>query len=244
MTAVEPRKRRPTGEPRRLILAAARDLFSRRGYSDTSTRELADHAAVSETLIFRYFGSKAVLFREALVVPFVEFVDDWAARNRSGELDHLSDAEFTRGYITDVYELFRANRGLLAVVWAADANEEHVLAESGVLDEVTGALAKLVEVSRSAMAHRHPEIEHREDLGTRAVLAVSAGMAAFGRSFYGGPRPSDDEIIDEVVQLILHGYLYTSPSWVRTKPPPRTAPRAGAARPFAESEERGARPPA
>ena len=44
MTADEPRKRRPTGEPRRLILAAARDLFSRRGYSDTSTRELADRA--------------------------------------------------------------------------------------------------------------------------------------------------------------------------------------------------------
>jgi hypothetical protein len=37
-------------------------------------------------------------------------------------------------------------------------------------------------------------------------------MAAFGQSFYGGPRPSDDDIIDEVVQLILHGYLYTSPS--------------------------------
>jgi len=204
VTAVEPRKRRPTGEPRRLILAAARDLFSRRGYSDTSTRELADRAEVSETLIFRYFGSKAVLFREALVVPFVEFVDDWAER------------KFTRGYVTDVYQLFRANRGLLAVVWAADTNEEHVLAESGVLDEVTGALAKLVEVSRSAMRRRHPEIEHREDLGSRAVLAVSAGMAAFGQSFYGGPRPSDDDVIDELVELILHGYLYTSPSKVTT----------------------------
>jgi AcrR family transcriptional regulator len=240
VTAVEPRKRRPTGEPRRLILAAARELFSRRGYSDTSTRELAERAEVSETLIFRYFGSKAVLFREALVVPFVEFVDDWAERNRSGELDHLSDADFTKGYITDVYKLFRANRGLLAVVWAADTNEEHVLAESGVLDEVTGALAKLVDVSRSAMQHRHPEIEHREDLGSRAVLAVSAGMAAFGQSFYGGPRPSDDDIIDEVVQLILHGYLYTSPSKVTTRT--TTTPRVRSERPPPERKELRARP--
>jgi len=241
VTTVEPRKRRPTGEPRRLILAAARDLFSRRGYSDTSTRELADRAGVSETLIFRYFGSKAVLFREALVVPFVEFVDDWAERNRSGALDHLSDADFTKGYITDVYQLFRANRGLLAVVWAADTNEEHVLAESGVLDDVTGALAKLVDVSRSAMQRRHPEIEHREDLGSRAVLAVSAGMAAFGQSFYGGPRPSDDDIIDEVVQLILHGYLYTSPSKVTTRT--TTRPRVGSGRPSPEGRELRARPP-
>jgi hypothetical protein len=34
-------------------------------------------------------------------------------------------------------------------------------------------------------------------------------MAAFGQSFYGDPRPNDDEIINEVVQLILHGYLYS-----------------------------------
>ena len=199
MTAVEPRKRRPTGEPRRLILAAARELFSSRGYSDTATRELADRAGVSETLIFRYFGSKAVLFREALVVPFVEFVDDWAERNRSGVLDHLSDADFTKGYITDVYQLFRANRGLLAVVWAADTNEEH-------------------------------------------VLAVTAGMAAFGHSFYGGPRPSDDDIIDDVVQLILHGYLYTSPSKVTTGTT-KTTPRVRSKQPEPVREELGARPP-
>ena len=100
---------------------------------------------------------------------------------------------------------------------------------------MTGALAKLVDISRSAMHHRHPEIHHREDLGTRAVLAVAAGMAAFGQSFYGGPRPSDDDIIDEVVQLIIHGYLYTSPSKVTTRnratstvPSARPSGRAGA----------------
>jgi hypothetical protein len=54
-------------------------------------------------------------------------------------------------------------------------------------------------------------------------------MAAFGQSFYGGPRPSDDDIIDEVVQLILHGYLYTSPSKVTTGP--KTTPRARSEQP-------------
>jgi AcrR family transcriptional regulator len=209
---LEPRRRRASGEPKRLILEAARDLFSRRGYSDTSTRELADRAEVSETLIFRYFGSKAMLFREALVVPFTEFVAGWTGMYRSGELDHLNDHDFVVSYVTGVYDVFRANRGLLAVVWAADANEEHVLAESGILSEVSRSLATLVEFSREVMQHRHPEIEHREDLGSKAVLAMVAGMAAFGQSFYGGPRPSDDDIIHEVVQLILHGYLYSSAS--------------------------------
>src|SRR5207302_6556274 len=59
--------RRRRGEPRRLLLESARELFSRQGYASTSTREIADHAGVSETLMFRYFRSKAGLFREALV---------------------------------------------------------------------------------------------------------------------------------------------------------------------------------
>jgi AcrR family transcriptional regulator len=220
--ATAPRKRRATGEPRRLILMAAQDLFSRQGYNDTSTRELADRAEVSETLIFRYFGSKASLFHEALVIPFVEFVNTWADDNQSGRLDSLDDHDFVVAYVTGVYELFRANRGLLAVVWAADTNEEHALAESGVLDEVGTALGVLVQTSKVAMRKRHPEVEHREDLGSKAVLAMTAGMAAFGQSFYGSPRPSDEEIINEVVQLILHGYLYSYASSTKSGAKRRT----------------------
>ena len=68
-----PRRRRARGEPRRLLLEAATDLFNERGYS-ASTRDIADRANVSETLMFRYFGSKAGLFHEAMVRPFSETV--------------------------------------------------------------------------------------------------------------------------------------------------------------------------
>ncbi len=88
--------RRPRGEPRRLLLESGRELFSRQGFSATSTREIADHAGVSETLMFRYFGSKAGLFREALVEPFVEYVETLNANWQSGELDQLSDEGFAR----------------------------------------------------------------------------------------------------------------------------------------------------
>src|ERR1700738_1193038 len=67
--------RRPRGEPRRLLLDAARELFARRDYRSTTTREIAEAAGVSEYLLFRHFGSKAGLFREALVLPFTSFVD-------------------------------------------------------------------------------------------------------------------------------------------------------------------------
>lgn len=222
------RRRRPPGEARRLVLVAARDLFARKGYSDTSTREIADAAEVSEPLIFRYFGSKAELFREAFVVPFAGFVDSWVERHRAGELDQLDDRDVVVTYVQAVYELFRSNRGLLAIVWAADANEEHVLSESGVLDDASSALTALVDFCDDVMQERHPDVAHRQDLGGRAVLALTAGMAAFGESFYGPTRPADGDIVDEIAQLVMYGYLH--PSHDTASPPVRRGARTPAPR--------------
>ena len=69
--------RRPRGEARRLLLDAARELFAHQDYRGTTTREVAEAAGVTEYLLFRHFGSKAGLFREALVLPFTNFVDDF-----------------------------------------------------------------------------------------------------------------------------------------------------------------------
>src|SRR3954467_8075325 len=72
--------RRPRGAPRLLVLEAARTLFARQDYRSTTTKEIAELAGVREHLLFRHFGSKAALFREALVVPFLEIVDDLSSR--------------------------------------------------------------------------------------------------------------------------------------------------------------------
>ena len=77
-SASAPAVRRPRGEPRRLLLDAARELFARKDYRSTTTREIAESAGVTEYLLFRHFGSKAGLFREALVLPFTNIVDEFA----------------------------------------------------------------------------------------------------------------------------------------------------------------------
>src|SRR5690349_14133332 len=70
--------RRKRGEVRQVLLDAARDLFSRQDYRSTTTREIAESAGVAEHLIFRTFGSKAALFREALVEPFTTFITEFS----------------------------------------------------------------------------------------------------------------------------------------------------------------------
>jgi AcrR family transcriptional regulator len=48
------------------IVDAAAKLFARQGYHGTSTREIAQHAGVSENTIFRHFSAKEDLFWAAL----------------------------------------------------------------------------------------------------------------------------------------------------------------------------------
>jgi AcrR family transcriptional regulator len=50
------------------ILAAAQQVFSRRGYAEAGIREIAEAAGgISSSLLLHYFGSKADLFEAALI---------------------------------------------------------------------------------------------------------------------------------------------------------------------------------
>ena len=48
------------------ILAAAANVFAQYGFLGSTTRRIAEAAGVNEVTIFRYFGSKEVLLREAM----------------------------------------------------------------------------------------------------------------------------------------------------------------------------------
>jgi AcrR family transcriptional regulator len=53
-------------ERRKAIVTAAVPLFARKGFAGTTTRELAEAAAISEALLFRHFPSKRHLYGEIL----------------------------------------------------------------------------------------------------------------------------------------------------------------------------------
>ena len=91
-----PATRRPRGAPRGLLLDAARALFARQDYRSTTTREIAQAAGVTEHLLFRHFGSKAALFREALVLPFTSFVDEFGHTWQSVVPEETDEQERTR----------------------------------------------------------------------------------------------------------------------------------------------------
>lgn len=200
--------RRPRGEPRRLLLDAARQLFARQDYRSTTTREIAEAAGVAEHLLFRNFGSKAALFREALVQPFVTFIDEFDDMWRSISHGDNDEEAMARQFVGALYDLFVDHRGLVVTLWASDALSDEELAEAGIAD-VERALAVLGRIGAEGMDIRGQKPSD-PDLTAHSTVAMVAAMAAFRSTFFGARRPSRDAIVDELTQAILHGFLHRS----------------------------------
>jgi AcrR family transcriptional regulator len=198
--------RRPRGEPRRLLLDAARALFAVQDYRGTTTREIATAAGVSEHLLFRHFGSKAALFREALVVPFTSFIDQFGRTWQSVVPEETSEEELTRHFVGQLYDVFVDHQGLLVTLMASEALSEEELTETGIAD-VRQALTVLGRISAEGMNIRGLRSDH-PDLPAHSTVAMIAGMAALRSTYFGTRQPSRAVIVEELVQAILHGFLH------------------------------------
>lgn len=198
--------RRPRGTVRGLLLDAARDLFARQDYRSTTTREIAEAAGVSEHLLFRHFGSKASLFREALVLPFTTFVDDFGRTWREVVPEETDENELARDFVGHLYDLFVEHRGLVVTLLASDSMSEAEMAEAGIPD-IRRALALLGQISTEGMDLRGMQSE-RPDLAAYSTVSMIAGMAALRTTFFGITRPSREAVVEELTHATLHGFVH------------------------------------
>lgn len=201
-----PRSRRPRGEARRLLLDAARTLFAKRDYRSTTTREIADAAGVSEYLLFRHFGSKAGLFREALVSPFTGFLDEFRKTWQSVVPEETDEEQLSRQFVGQLYDVLVEHQGLLLTLVAADGLSDEDIDATGIAD-IRRALSVLGQISAEGMSLRGLS-SNQPDLPAHSTVAMIVGMVALRSTFFGTAPPSRDAIVDELVQAILHGFLH------------------------------------
>jgi AcrR family transcriptional regulator len=198
--------RRPRGEPRRLLLDAACELFARRDYRSTTTREIAEAAGVSEYLLFRHFGSKAGLFREALVLPFTNFVDDFGKTWQAVVPEETDEEELSRQFVGQLYDVLVEHRGLLLTLVAADGLSDEEIDGAGIAD-IRRALTVLSQISAEGMQIRGMR-SNQPDLPAHSTVAMIVGMVAMRSTFFGAKPPARDAIVDELVQATLYGFLH------------------------------------
>jgi AcrR family transcriptional regulator len=105
------------------IVQAAREAFQRSGFAGATTAAIARNADVTEAQLFRYFGSKANLFRETIFKPidqhFLRFLTQHMPQIRKA----ASVAAMTDLYATELQRFIRENSGILASLVVAQTYE-------------------------------------------------------------------------------------------------------------------------
>jgi AcrR family transcriptional regulator len=204
--------RRPSAVIRVLLLDSARQLFAAKGYAGASTREIAEQAGVREALIFRHFGTKAGLFRAAVVDPFrgiIEgFVDDWEATHESNT---MTTHELTGAWITSLHALMRDHRELVIALITANAfDDEADAGDSPITDAFARPIRRLEKFTRREMAGRGLATD--PTIGVRATFGMVMSMAVLDDWFFAGVarRPMTDAVTREMTDLVVFGITGTS----------------------------------
>lgn len=118
-------KRMAAGDRRTQLIQVALELFSKHGFSGTTTREIAAAAGVSEAIIFRHFASKQELYAALLEYKNREGrVEEWLEELR-GCAERRDDAGLFRSLIRRILDSYRLDASFqrLLMFSTLDAHE-------------------------------------------------------------------------------------------------------------------------
>ena len=185
----------------RLILDAARGLFSTNGYVGTSMREIAERAGVRQPMLYRRHRSKAALFASAVLDPLDEavtrYLDVWSAQvEEAGPTESL-----TRAWVPALYSILRDERqSILALMGAQEYRDQG-------LEDLLGA--RLRQIVTRMLPQARLEIERRPLHGVVLPdnIVVSLGMI-LGVALMDAEREFDlpsERVVEELVQMTLYG---------------------------------------
>jgi AcrR family transcriptional regulator len=206
-TTETPKKvRHAPGVGRELILAAAHDVFSEHGYARATTREIAERAGVAEPLLFRSFGSKAALFNDVVFGPMRAFMLEWEKFNARAADEYDAEA-LAKRFVSGLYDLLTANRGLMVTYLATQVFEPEVLEGPGdapTFLEVIGLMDR--ETEKRTPTRKPPGGRTKMTAKARVHERISVGSviaaALFGDVLFAAmPTPTRNQVVNELARI-------------------------------------------
>src|ERR1022692_5172123 len=210
-TVTDPRTHTPRlqASDRRLqLIETALDFFSRKGFSGTTTKEIAAAAGVTEAIIFRHFPTKQDLYNAVLdhhheSCQLSECIAQWKSC-----MDRNDDEGLIRAIVERVIEGFRKDLRVHRVLMFA-ALEGHETA----LEYNRQFSLPILDLLWQYVARRQSEGALRgTDPG--AIIAAAYGMAAQFATMtqlYGfHTTTTDSQITDRFTDIVMHGIQQTS----------------------------------
>jgi TetR/AcrR family transcriptional regulator len=188
------------------LLRSAIDIFARRGFAGTKTRDIASEAGVSEAILFRHFATKEHLYHAILDAK--ENTNKDAAANWRRVLedcaDRRDDAALIRHLAIKTFSSFREDPAFHRLMVYASL-EGHMMAHlfrERFAQPMGGFLRRYVTLRQKEGAFRKCDPE----IATTFILATMIHWA-MGKYVFGLKRSSlgEEEVAGELVALVLGG---------------------------------------
>jgi len=206
------RKRRSPAEIRERLVRAAREEFRRSGFAGATTAGIARAADVTEMQLFRCFGSKAELFREAVFEPLNEHFAAFNARHLSDLAGLSSIHEQARLYITELQEFLDEHSKLLLSLIVAQTFTSGSLQGVGEI----GSLRAYFERGAAMMSSRvEPDPQVDPALLVRVSFAAVLGCVMFRDWIFPVGLASHEAIDAAIVDFVIDGISVNSDPGLR-----------------------------
>lgn len=206
--AATTRPRRKPGEARRDVVEAAREAFIAAGYHGASLRQIAIRAGTTQAVLYRYFPSKADLFRESVLKPFETFVNALVDGWRASTTADLATPELIAGFTEELYDFTRSHRGLMLTLIAAEAHDDN-------LGDVRAAFSDTIQrVVAQVLADREARGWTDIDAAVAAPLTMAMIIAAALLDewlFPAADRPDRERILTELTRYEIRAITGANP---------------------------------
>lgn len=156
------------------ISSAACELFCEKGYSATSTSEVAKRAEVSEGTIFRYFATKKDLLLYIAIYGIEMFAEDIAIKplvDLSEKYKDESIEKFLYELVMNRYKLMEEHKSIIMIFMneISSHNEIQELFRKEIGEKVNDILTK-------SFDNFFKRGVFRDDINTRSAMRYFSGM--------------------------------------------------------------------
>ena len=194
------------GSARTVLIQAALKSFGDCGYRGTTTKDIAVAAGVSETLIFRYFESKAGLMAAAVVAPLEQILDDFLER-WSGDVEFRAQPGevVIRAFVAHVAEIVEVNPALAQAALSLMVERPPEMLAGRIVDQVSEIFDEMTPVMEEFSRLNDMPAEDAAYAVRIGVISVISNVLAL-RVTYGGTRvPPFEDRVDHLASFATYG---------------------------------------
>lgn len=199
--------RRKSVEARDAVLGSAGGVFAAKGYAGATSRDLARAAGVSESVMYRHFGSKSGLFTEAVLAPFLRFLESFSDTSARYLAQPLDNETMMRLFVSELVDQLTVHRRALRTFLAAaeDLDEDQKQRFYGAFDEVMVRLGEVVS-AEGALRRREQRVLGSE-MNVRATVGMVLSLVVLDDWLLppGARRPSRDQLVEHLCVILMHG---------------------------------------